>query len=180
MRSSRLAPLAKCPRDTIILNWVIWARLRWEGKELPAGFASSFVLGAVLQPWGFLGKKRGNECKLSIQGMNKLAAPHSGGRLRRKGVKTINPGSWADRRYTPPTWQMHQTDWLAVKEISPKQITRWDFRVATRAHPPGVRIALVCCLHFLKRQRQDYLGSPQLLAVILNFRLKATDLGLKN
>lgn len=170
MRSSRLAPLAKCPRDTIILNWVIWARLGWEGKGLPVGFASSFALGAVLQPWGFLGKKRVNECKLSIQGMNKLAAPHSEGRLKRKGVKTINPGSWADRRYTPPTWQMHQTDWLAVKEISPKQITRWDFRGATRARSPGVRIALACCLHFLKRKGREAGLSWQSSAPSSNFK----------
>lgn len=53
------------------------------------------------------------------------AAPGSEGRLdsKRNGDKTINPQSWADRRHTPPTWQMHQMDGLAVKETSPQQMT---------------------------------------------------------
>lgn len=153
MRSSRLAPLAKCPRDTIIRNWGIWARLGWEGKGLLAGFASSFALGAALQPWeGFLRRERRQWVQAERPGDWQTGSSTLWRQIgeERSRDKTINPGSWADRRYTPPTWQMHQTDWLAVKETSPKQITRWDFRVATRACPPEVWIALACGLHFLK------------------------------
>lgn len=164
MRSSRLAPLAKCPRDTIIRNWVIWARLGWEWRGLLAGFTSSLALVAALQPWGFLGKKRW-QWVWAEQPVDKLAAPSSEGRLDRKGVeiRRINPESWADRRHTPPTWLMHQTDWLAVKEISPKQITRWNFRDETRALlRPGVGTALACWPQLLKGRgrRQDHLGGP--------------------
>lgn len=123
MRSSRLAPLVKCPRDTIIRNWVIWARLGCEGKGLFAALASSLALGAALEPWGvFLGKKKA--VRTGRVARDKLAAQGSGGRPeKRSGDKTINPRSWTDRNHTPPTWQLHQMDWLAVKETSSQQMT---------------------------------------------------------
>lgn len=164
MRSSRLAPLAKCPRDTIMRNWVIWARLGWEGTGLPAGFASSLALVAALQPWeGFLGKKRWQWVRAEQPGDTQTGSSKLWRQIgqERSRDKTINPESWADRRHTPPTWQMHPTDWLAVKEISPKQITRWDFKAAR-----GLFVVGLSCFGLLapapegERQRQDPLGSP--------------------
>lgn len=125
MRSSRLAPLAKCPRDTIIRNWVIWARLGWEGKGLRAGFVSSFALGAALQPWGFLGQNRGgSECKQSSQGTNNLAAPCSGGRLERKGVeiKQLIPGVGLIEDIPLPLGKCtKRTGWLLKRHLPSKQ-----------------------------------------------------------
>lgn len=165
MRSSRLAPLAEFPWNTIIWNWVICARLGWERRGLLAGFASSFALGAALQPWeGFLGKVRRQWVQAGQPRDKQTGSALLWRRIgeERSRDKTINPVSWADRRHTPPTWQMHHSDWLAVKETSPQQITRWDFRVASRALRPGVRIALAHCLQGLNGRGKVRLSEQSL------------------
>lgn len=74
IRSSRLAPLAKCPRDIIIRNWVIWAKLGWAGRGLLTDLASSLALGPALEPWeGFLGV--GGKERFKLGDSERLGSP---------------------------------------------------------------------------------------------------------
>lgn len=96
IRSSRLAPLAKCPRDIIIRNWVIWAKLGWAGRGLLTDLASSLALGPALEPWeGFLGVggKRDIQVRRVRAAGVSLAALGSGDRGKRsQGNESPKPG----------------------------------------------------------------------------------------
>lgn len=102
IRSSRLAPLAKCPRDIVILNSAAWARSEWK-QCWQSCFSSTAAFWSELHPCEAFLRGGGDRNIWEHQHLSEKFHKNLYSKLEKQRLP------WTGLlKHSPPTWKIHQ------------------------------------------------------------------------